>query len=325
MTLGLARRLIDLPSSLRTIELKFDFSCILNHEIEPDNFMSKGIDTLSRALCQPSPHLTVLAISMNQISSELFWNSNYDLLGSYSVLWPNLKVIDIRTAFETAGGGYWMCSADDVRVRELSYNWCIGDFGDTVSSDEEDSDEEDPSWEKWGYWPTRLFRQCPDPAIFNDLAISIARAVNHMPRLTYLNLEFDSPHKIHILRELSPGFESYHGWAFYFRCSNESKFASTYLGLYRSYVDPGIDETEIDCPRSEWVFQCPYNQLQWEEPQESKHLWKKRFPGTAFDVVTLEFGGPVESMVWNRHRERRLIESSAGKCRYLFSGYELDD
>lgn len=46
-----------------------------------------------------------------------------------------------------------------------------------------------------GLWPPRRFLTRPEPAFFDELAKSIAHAVQQMPKLEYLDLEFNATHQ----------------------------------------------------------------------------------------------------------------------------------
>jgi hypothetical protein len=185
--------------------------------------------------------------------------------------------------------------------------WC--DYDETDSEDFTDDQLFDQGL---GYWPCRLFRIRPEPKLFNELALNIAHAANCMPKLAYFNLEFTALHRAEDQNGTFENFETYEGWAFYFRSGNEAKFASAFF--QDQWHQPGIDGTEISRPRTEWVFQCPYTQVQWEEPAEAKSLWRKKCPDIDFDMVTLNYDDDdTGDETWERRRDGGLICSSSRK------------
>lgn len=50
-----------------------------------------------------------------------------------------------------------------------------------------------------------------------------------------------------------------------------------------------IDLIILDNPRAEWVFECPYVQVQWEEQKEVTKLWREKFPDIEMDIVACEY------------------------------------
>jgi hypothetical protein len=50
--------------------------------------------------------------------------------------------------------------------------------------------------------------------------------------------------------------------------------------------DAGIDWTDVEYPRTEWVFQVPYHKAQWEESEEAKAIWRKRFTDIDLEMIT---------------------------------------
>lgn len=154
-----------------------------------------------------------------------------------------------------------------------------------------------------------------EPAFFDELAMSMAEAVAHK----YLDLEFNASHQGNVKPEpfhdfhYQQGhrrhggrhhrFHQYEGWTFYFRASNEARFASKYPKLYWFEHEPGLNRTNIERPRTEWVFQCPHSHLQWEEPETVKALWRDKFPQIDFDVVALDGDGTS----WERRRDGEVV------------------
>lgn len=172
----------------------------------------------------------------------------------------------------------------------------------------EDLSDDELLYEELGYCPARLFRQRPEPEVFDELAINIARAVACMPKLTYINMEFSAFHRDSNTNGAFEHFKGYEGWAFYFRSTNNARFASKYF--YEEWCEPGPDFTAIECPRTEWIFQCPYRQVQWEEPDAAKALWREKFPNIHFDLVTKDYNDDSGCETWERRREGMLICSS---------------
>lgn len=156
-----------------------------------------------------------------------------------------------------------------------------------------------------GSWPVLYFRVRPEPALFDALAISIARAVSHMPKLAYLNLEFNAHHRGPNNGGTYQHFKDYQGWACYFRKKNSIRFASTCFA--NEWPHPGPDYTDIERPRLEWVFQCPFREVQWRQPEEADELWRKSFPDVDFDLVTLDYKAGKWFDTSERRREGRVI------------------
>jgi hypothetical protein len=91
-----------------------------------------------------------------------------------------------------------------------------------------------------GSWPVRRFLTRPEPAFFDELAMSISCAANYMPKLEYMDLEFNATHQGRAYGEKTflsgsgssyggpSDFHHYQGWSFYYRASNSARFASEY-------------------------------------------------------------------------------------------------
>ncbi|KAF1346342.1 hypothetical protein EJ07DRAFT_160536 [Lizonia empirigonia] len=119
-----------------------------------------------------------------------------------------------------------------------------------------------------------------------------------------------------------PTFHQYEGWTFYYRASNDARFASRYPKLYFFKHEPGLDRTDIERPRTEWVFQCPHAHLQWEEPEAAKAVWREKCPRIDFDVLALD----VDGMSWERRRNGNLVPLLGEKFATKFLGrYDLDE
>ncbi|KZM26778.1 hypothetical protein ST47_g2085 [Ascochyta rabiei] len=132
------------------------------------------------------------------ISAALFWGPENSSSGSCATIWPNLRVLDVSTGLERSTGDYWLRSAAEYPYRERY------DFPEP-----EDSDSDHPDSEMWrlaGRWPSRQFRTRPEPKFFDELAISIAHAAANMPKLEYLDLEFNASHQ----SLLDPSITSFH-------------------------------------------------------------------------------------------------------------------
>jgi hypothetical protein len=302
---------MNLPSSLEVVEIWLPHTGINDQRFQPTNFLMGGVDNFSRAIHHLSTHLTKLFLFVNHISPTLFWpENNSDPSSSSSSSstphWPNLTTLDIRTGFEAAAGVYWMRNASDYPSSTfgLDYHWT---YDAPEDSDSDFNDDAAP-----GSWPVLYFRIRPDPPLFDTLATSIARAISHMPQLVYLNLEFNAVH-----RGPKSGsyehFAKYQGWACYFRASNTARFASTCFE--DEWPQPGPDFTEIERPRLEWVFQCPFREVQWRQPDEAEVLWRARFPDMDSDLVTLDYGEDDEGYkTWERRREGVVVCRS--RCVY---------
>lgn len=272
------------------------------------------MDCLSRSIRHVSAHLTTLAIRISFISAAMFWDSDASPATSLVPSWPNLRILDISTGLERPSGDYWLRPAANYPEHEL-YHWTALEALYPDYDNDEDNDDSE-RYRAAGAWPARRFLTRPEPAFFDELAISMARAVTCMPKLEYLDLEFNASHQgdlepdvIHFHRGsghkggLQCTFHQYEGWTFYFRASNKARFASKYPKLYWFEHEPGLDRTDIEHPRTEWVFQCPHGHLRWGEPEAAKVLWRKKCPKIEFDVVALD----SDSKSWERRRNGNLV------------------
>jgi hypothetical protein len=320
---ALANQIRNLPTSLETLYLCLEHSGIKNHEVQPPNLLVGGVDYLSKSIHHISVHLTTLAIRLSYISAAIFWDLDVSPAGSSETLtWPNLRILDISTGLERSTGDYWLRSAADYPHHPRF------DYPGAEDSDSEDAETE--AYRKVGSWPPRRFRTRPEPDFFDELAVCISRAAAAMPKLEYFDLEFNASHQGLLEPDITlfhqglghrGGFNpnvhhQYEGWAFYFRASNEARFASKYPKLYWFEHEPGLDRTEIERPRTEWVFQCPYGEVQWEEPEAAKALWREKRPQIDSDLVTLGEGGRA----WERRRNGELVPLLGEGFRTKFSG-----
>lgn len=316
MIQALADQIATLPVSLKTLYLNLEFRGIMNHHVQPPSLLIDNQDHLSRSLRHVSTHLTTLALRIGELSPSLFWAPDETLMDLCATIWPNLRILDIGTGLERASGDYWLRPSTDYPDHER-YNWPDDRYYRHSSSDD-DEDVTDADRERWravGNWPPRRFLTRPEPAFFDELAMSIARAVTHMPKLEYLDLEFNAEHQGrthgeptffgHHSRGPNPPttFHQYEGWSFYYRASNDARFASEYQKSYWFRHEPGLDRTDIERPRTEWVFQCSHGDLQWEEPEAAKELWRRKCSQNDFDVITLNGDGTA----WERRRDGDLI------------------
>jgi hypothetical protein len=133
----------------------------------------------------------------------------------------------------------------------------------------------------------RFFRQRPEPELFNELAISIARAAAYMSKLTYIHMEFDAFHRDNSNNGIFEYFKGYEGCAFYFRFTCNVEFALK--SSNEEFLRPVPDFTTIKRPQTEWVFHYPYLEAQWEELNEAKALRRERFPDINLDPVTMDY------------------------------------
>jgi len=298
-----------LPASLKTLHLHLEYRGIENHTVQPLSLYPHDQDYLSQSLRNVSTHLTTLALRLGEISTSLFWVPETTLTDACGTIWPNLRVLDICTGLERASGDYWLRPAADYPEHER-YDW--------RSIEDESEYFDDDNTRRLiatGLWPSRRFLTRPEPSFFDELARCIAHAVEQMPKLEYLDLEFNAKHQgRHYLdkdflgdRGSAPGFREnfhqYEGWSFHYRASNKAKFASKYPKTHMFEHEPGLDRTKIERPRTEWVFQCPFRDLQWEEPDAAKDSWRKRCAQTDFDIIALSSHGTS----WERRRNGELI------------------
>jgi len=111
--LVLADELLNLPTSLQNVQLSLDYESNINERVKPPQFLTNGIDTLSRAVGHLSTQLTSLAITLNQISPDLFWDPKIPFPASARpVLWPSLFYFHIITGLEISAGEYSMRGAN---------------------------------------------------------------------------------------------------------------------------------------------------------------------------------------------------------------------
>jgi hypothetical protein len=299
----LADELLNLPSSLQNVQLSLDYEGNMNEHVKPLHFLTNRIDTLSRALGHLSTQLTSLAICLNHISPDLFWDPKIPFpASSRPILWPSLFDFHIVTGLETSAGEYSLLGAD----RSLPYPRITLQADHDWVSDSEDWDDEDRLRHELGNEPIHGFRIRPNPAYFDTLAVSIARAAACMPKLAALSFEILS-----IYCE-DHQWGDYYGWGIHFRSRTITKNARYNIrnirySLGEQFEDTPIDSINLERPRTEWVLECPHLQVQWEEPEEAKALWE-RFADVDFDVLTMEYDENTEHRVWERRRIGTFIE-----------------
>jgi hypothetical protein len=268
-----------------------------------------------RSLQDVLTHLTTLALRLGELSPSLFWVPDAAIIDLCATLWPNLRILDISTGLERASGDYWLRPSTNYPDHER-YDWPDDRYYGHVSDDPEDiTDADRERWRAIGEWPPRRFLTRPEPAFFDELAMSIARAATHMPRLEYMDLEFNAKHQGRTHGEATflghfgrtggvpTTFHQYQGWSLYYRAFNSARFASEYPKMYWFQHEPGLDRTNIERPRTEWVFQCPHGDLQWEEPEAAKELWRRKCLQVDFDVMTLNSDGTA----WERRRDGKSV------------------
>jgi hypothetical protein len=159
----------------------------------------------------------------------------------------------------------------------------------------------------WRRAHTRTTNSAPLPTLFDDLALRLARAVSRMPVLMYLDLEFHSWRQSSWnARQQDKGFEGYKGWGFYFRDGERAKGAVSKYSKHSMFPYlPGIDSSNVERARTEWVFKCRGSRVGWEEGEEAKGLWRARGVED-FDVITTD----EERFFWQRRRNGVLIDTS---------------
>jgi hypothetical protein len=311
---ALANQIATLPNSLKTLHLALEFQGIRNHQVQPLSLLVEAQDHLSRSLRNVSTHLTTLALRLGELSPSLFWVPDAAITDVCATVWPNLRILDISTGLERASGDYWLRPAADYPEHER-YDWPDDEEFPEDSDDPDDiTDADRERWRAIGSWPVRRFLTRPEPAFFDELAMSIACAAYYMPKLEYMDLEFNATHqgRAHGEETFLSGYGStyggpsdfhyYQGWSFYYRASNSARFASKYPKMCWFQHEPGLDRTNIERPRTEWIFQCPYRDLQWNEPEGAKELWRRRCSQIDFDVITLNDDGTA----WERRRDGNL-------------------
>ncbi|KAF2007319.1 hypothetical protein P154DRAFT_117535 [Amniculicola lignicola CBS 123094] len=156
-------------------------------------------------------------------------------------------------------------------------------------------------------YTANLFRVRPDPRRFDDLAMSIARAAAHMPRLAYMNFEFERPllYDDHEFRHPL----AYEGWAFYFRANKETQMGLEYYREKRfrsSVLGPALNER----PCTEWIFQVSYDELEWQEPREAQELWRQKHYVKDFDLVTKGKVVGKNVPTWERRRRGMVVQTA---------------
>ena len=290
-----------MPQSLQTVLIDLDFSSNCNEAAAPAEFLTNGIDVPSGAIRQLSTHLTTLAINLNHISPALFWDPGNPFTRSSSqAFWPNLTTLDIRAGLETAAGDYCMQGVENYTLPN-SYS-----YSDSDSDSDSDPDLVTCTHREYrfrpfdrsaGDLPYRSFRFRPETEYFDTLAVSIARAAFHMPKLMSISLYMTSAK--------SPFHDrsNHRHSGLFFRAGNGAIKAYGRLQRPHFYAVPSIDCHDLETPRSEWVFQCPFSQLHWEEPEEAKTLWRARFPDMIFDIVTHAWNVSAQTLTVERQRD----------------------
>jgi hypothetical protein len=297
-----------LPTSLKTLNLSLEYHTISNHNFDPPNFLINNTDMFSRTLHLASHNLTKLIVRLSCITADLLWPNDTN---TPAPTWPSLRILDITTAFDRPTGT-WCFIAEPMR------SWETPDRASTPASPDWEG-EDGALYVAAGAYPDDEFRTAPDPALFDDLALRLARAASRMPVLMYLDLEFHSWRQSSWnARQQDGGFEGYKGWGFYFRDGERAKGAvSKYLKHSRFQYLPGIDSSVVERPRTEWVFKCRGDRVGWEEGEESKELWRGRGVDD-FDVVTTDEKGRF----WERRRNGVLIDTSTVSDE-VFADFEL--
>ncbi|KAJ8117475.1 hypothetical protein OPT61_g1330 [Boeremia exigua] len=259
-----------------------------------DNELST--DTFSRTLHLASHNLTTLTIRLPCITTDLLWPEDTN---APAPNWPNLRILDITTAFDRPTSTWWFIS-------EAAQGWETPTQVRTSPSSDW-AGEYAELYRAAGVYPDDEFRTAPDPALFDDLALRLARAVSRMPVLMYLDLEFHSWRQISWhARQQDKGFEGYKGWGFYFRDGERAKGAVCKYTKHSIFQClPGIDSSVVERARTEWVFKCRGSRVGWEEGEEAKKLWRARGVED-FDVITTD----EEGQFWQRKRNGVLIDTS---------------
>lgn len=220
-----------------------------------------------------------------------------DSATSSTPTWPNLEEVYIITGLEHAAGGYWLRPSDEDLVAFDYYD------DRSASSSPVCCDEDERLMRLFGNYRMCNYRDRPDPSHFDSLAMNIARAISSMPKLQNFTLQFRSS-----LRFEDEGF--FAGWGFCFRSVAKPNPWVWYSDL-DFHLDAAIDWHELQRPTAEWVFQCPFKQVQWDQPEEAKMLWKNRFPGIRVDIVTLErmqhYENSPYDRTWRRWRDGKHV------------------
>lgn len=134
---------------------------------------------------------------------------------------------------------------------------------------------------EFGDYPISISRLRPVIAYFDKLAIGLAHAATHMPRLESITIEFVS----HFTDRGK--WTGYHGWGFTFRAGFAARYPETHTHAWCGH--PGVDMHLLESPRREWTFRCDLVDLQWDEPDEAKLLWEERFPGIESDIICFDY------------------------------------
>lgn len=244
MRLDLATNVDLLPPSLRSAEIVFNTMSPSDHTESLPDYRSRTeprMDKLSQALRSYSQRLESFKISISHLSPEIFWPhpSRIDTEVGVTPFWANLRDLQIRTTIMTPAGG-WSLEGPDLRF--TSRDWS------------------DPA-----RWRGRLYRQKPVSTIFDDFAISVAKAMTQMPQLRRL------------WYKAGGGFMEHSGWEFVYRCG----------GLYEK--NNSLGKTGNGMPKVEWIFYSPKEQVRWKPPQEARRLWWDKCGGNLEeDLITLD-------------------------------------
>ncbi|KAJ2981036.1 hypothetical protein NQ176_g2271 [Zarea fungicola] len=191
---GLAKLRLPRLADLRIYQ---DSTEPYNHSFRCANVEEDGVDLLSDALrtfTQSCPALKTMELEGLSISPALLVDPRPQA-GSAPGSWPSLEKLHI-IATRVAPSGDWYYTGDPNAIEpgheDLHSNSDHSSSeGLTESSkDSESSDEDQPSTSvRNGVRPTHMWRTMPDPKTFNPLALALATAVLHMPKIKHMEFE----------------------------------------------------------------------------------------------------------------------------------------
>ncbi|KAH8901681.1 hypothetical protein GQ53DRAFT_740457 [Thozetella sp. PMI_491] len=189
IALGTGLERLQLPKLMSLRLSREEMASVNNHSFDCGDLEQDGIDALNaavRKLAQSSP-LTHLDLSDCLVSTDLFQHRSSPG-GSNSSIWSTLQEFHINGGIVSPSGAWYYTG--DAGASQPEPASPIGDDDDDDDEEDDDSDgasESDDDLEADavanGNRPTHIWRNRPDPDVFNRLAQAMADAVLHMPSL----------------------------------------------------------------------------------------------------------------------------------------------
>jgi hypothetical protein len=247
------------------------------HEgVLPWNLLDHAVDVLSYSIRTFSLNLTEINLVGTQFSPELFWPASKD---EKLPEWHHLKRFTIQASQETADGKYLLLAADE----RFPYKQPPQAPTEIRRSDHlDDAIEEEPELQillDMGLWPHYTFRLRPCSDLLTNYATAIAYAAKNMPKLEVLSFQ--------ILKSST---------------ENEANFGFHFVA--------GRDRRP---PRTDWFFQCGYQQLLgWEQPDEASNIWKEKCGDTLEEsLITVENDSDNKKVFQRKFQDGRQTKWSS--------------